>query len=168
MEIWFGGPVERGQNLPPNWAERAVCGRWHLWGRSTYSKINHISMVYLSPFESQNNTTTFQWQWLLAKSKFLRLMCANNYLQFCQLWKWHFISLPFCWSIPKNLISLFYLHSLKSIRHSTILSFWLKICLLFFDWNGQCCQIWKMVPRYCILPVFFIKRQNWSITIKYP
>ena len=41
------GLVERGQNLPPNWAERAVCGRWHLWGRCSYSKMNHISINYI-------------------------------------------------------------------------------------------------------------------------
>ena len=55
----------------------------------------------------------------------------------------------------------------KSLRHSTILRFRLKICLLFFDRIGQCCQIRKMVPRYCILPAFFIKCQNWSISIRY-
>ena len=56
-------------------------------------------------------------------------MCGNNYLQFCQLWKWHFISLPFCWSILTNLISLF---TLKALRHSTFLRFLLKNYLLFF------------------------------------
>ena len=40
--------------------------------------------------------------------------------------------------------------------------------LLLFDGIGQCYQIRKMVHRYCILPAFFIKRQNWSITIRYP
>ena len=75
--------------------------------------------------------------------------------------------LPFCSSIYEG-VQFFCWHPwVKSLRHSTILRFWLKICLLFFDRIGQCCQIRKMVPRYCILPAFFIKCQNWLISIRY-
>ena len=80
-------------------------------------------------------------------------MCANNYLQFCQLWKWHFISLPFCWSIPKNLISLFYLYSFKSLRHSTFLRFWFVVIW----WNWTVLPDTKNGPQILYFASFFHK-----------
>ena len=79
-------------------------------------------------------------------------MCGNNYLQFCQLWKWHFISLPFCWSILTNLISLF---TLKALRHSTFLRFLLKNYLLFFAVfpdTKNASQILFFANYFCITP----------------
>ena len=56
----------------------------------------------------------------------------------------------------------------QALNCSQVLTaFWSKICLLFFDRIVQRCQIRKMVSRYCILPVFFLKCQNWSIWISY-